>query len=306
MNPYNLLIIEDDKLTSESLQKWFGYQVNSSGEYRWNIDTAFDGREALYKIKNNKYDAVILDLQLPEINGKELLYQCKEELINVCTTIFSSHKEILSLEEACELNVFSYFLKGDYQPVQIELSLIRGIELKQIEQTHSKNTALLNLSREVCHDIKNYLHPIIGFAEMFEMSAFCEDQHQCKDIMKHIQSSANAIKNLSNELYLFSGCLLNQENKKAQLSYNELECLSSCDDNKSPLSANGILNTFKNIIQEYSKLYEDRITFIDNLYLNGEVRINGSAFQLERIFRNILKNVAEAVTESCNQGLVKI
>ena len=60
-----ILAVDDDKVFLELIQIWLernGYEVI----------TAFDGQEALVKIKSEKPDAIILDIGLPIINGEEV------------------------------------------------------------------------------------------------------------------------------------------------------------------------------------------------------------------------------------------
>ena len=61
-----LLLVEDEKdlsmLVKKALSK-FGYAV----------DCAYDGEMALYQYEINKYDCILLDLNLPKIDGLEVL-----------------------------------------------------------------------------------------------------------------------------------------------------------------------------------------------------------------------------------------
>ena len=43
------------------------------------VDSAFDGEEALFFIKEYQYDAIILDVMLPEINGIEVLKKARQD-----------------------------------------------------------------------------------------------------------------------------------------------------------------------------------------------------------------------------------
>ncbi|MBO7573348.1 MAG: response regulator transcription factor [Bacilli bacterium] len=43
------------------------------------VDSAFDGEEALLYIKQSTYDAIILDIMLPKVNGLEVLKQVRSQ-----------------------------------------------------------------------------------------------------------------------------------------------------------------------------------------------------------------------------------
>ena len=43
------------------------------------VDSAFDGEEALLYIKQSTYDAIILDIMLPKVNGLEILKQVRSQ-----------------------------------------------------------------------------------------------------------------------------------------------------------------------------------------------------------------------------------
>ncbi len=64
----HILIVEDEKDMREGLRDNLEFEGYS-------IDLAADGKEGLEKIKNNKYDLIILDVMLPFISGFDV---CKE------------------------------------------------------------------------------------------------------------------------------------------------------------------------------------------------------------------------------------
>ena len=61
----NILVVDDEKLIVKGL-------VFSLEQDQNTVDCAFDGEEALHKIKENDYDIVLLDLMLPKMNGYEV------------------------------------------------------------------------------------------------------------------------------------------------------------------------------------------------------------------------------------------
>ena len=61
-----LLIVEDEKSLLKILEKGFK-------EEGYGVDVASDGEEGLYMAENIPYDAMILDIMLPEIDGLTIL-----------------------------------------------------------------------------------------------------------------------------------------------------------------------------------------------------------------------------------------
>lgn len=61
-----LLVVEDEKALCESIAK--GLRLDG-----YEVDTAFDGEEAMDIISTDSYDLIILDLNLPGIDGLDIL-----------------------------------------------------------------------------------------------------------------------------------------------------------------------------------------------------------------------------------------
>lgn len=60
-----ILIVEDEK----EIAQLIAYSLKKEN---FNVDIAFDGEEALKKIRENFYDIILLDLMLPKIHGFEI------------------------------------------------------------------------------------------------------------------------------------------------------------------------------------------------------------------------------------------
>ena len=68
---YKILIV-DDSHTTRILQK------NILSNYGYNVSTATDSIRALEKVKHNKYDLIITDVQMPEMNGFEFIKELRK------------------------------------------------------------------------------------------------------------------------------------------------------------------------------------------------------------------------------------
>ena len=66
-----LLLVDDDQQLASALQ-WILADEN------FLVDVAFDGEEAVLKVKAHEYDAVICDLMMPRLRGDEFYMQARE------------------------------------------------------------------------------------------------------------------------------------------------------------------------------------------------------------------------------------
>ncbi|MBW4827308.1 MAG: response regulator transcription factor [Clostridiaceae bacterium] len=66
-----ILIVDDEKLFVKGLK----YSLEQDD---YIIETAFDGKEAIEKVKKKRYDLIILDLMLPGIDGLEVCQKIRQ------------------------------------------------------------------------------------------------------------------------------------------------------------------------------------------------------------------------------------
>jgi two-component system alkaline phosphatase synthesis response regulator PhoP len=67
----SILLVDDDQQLASALQ-WILADEN------FLVDTAFDGEDALLKVKINAYDAVVCDLMMPRLRGDEFYFKAME------------------------------------------------------------------------------------------------------------------------------------------------------------------------------------------------------------------------------------
>jgi DNA-binding response OmpR family regulator len=115
---YRLLLVDDDKDITETLEghlKKHGYE----------IETAFDGEEALVKVKEKNPDIILLDLMLPKLNGFEVLKEIRQKYNDKWrpVIIISAKTELESVKHCYNLEADHYLTK----PCSIE-NILHGIE----------------------------------------------------------------------------------------------------------------------------------------------------------------------------------
>ncbi len=82
-----VLIVEDDL----SLQKAIGKGLKKFG---YAVDAASDGEEALQLFEVNRYDAIVLDMNLPKIDGMDVLKEIRKGNQEIKVLILSARSEV--------------------------------------------------------------------------------------------------------------------------------------------------------------------------------------------------------------------
>ena len=113
-----LLIVDDEKETVETLKSILlknGYEVS----------VAFDGEEALLKVKEDNPDVILLDLVMPKLNGFEVLKEIREKHKDKWrpVIIISAKTELESVQRCYNLQADHYLTK----PCSID-NILRAIE----------------------------------------------------------------------------------------------------------------------------------------------------------------------------------
>ncbi len=99
-----ILVIEDEDSVARSLKRVLqkeGYEV----------EVAMNGRTALDMCDQQKFDLLIADLKLPDLDGMEVIRKIKHERPDTKVVVISGHSTITSAVEAMKLGVSDYLPK---------------------------------------------------------------------------------------------------------------------------------------------------------------------------------------------------
>jgi len=100
----SILIIDDEKAICESIKmilEYEGYHVNYSTS----------PVEGLQNFLSNQYSAMLLDIQMPEMNGFEVLKKAKENNSSVSVIIISADGNVENAVKATRLGAFDFIEK---------------------------------------------------------------------------------------------------------------------------------------------------------------------------------------------------
>ncbi len=99
-----VLIIEDEKNLAEILKK--GLE-----EHSFIVELSFDGEEGLYMAESFDYDAVILDIMLPKLDGLSVLDKLRAKKMDVPVLMLTARGEIGDRVKGLNTGADDYIVK---------------------------------------------------------------------------------------------------------------------------------------------------------------------------------------------------
>ena len=105
MSEINIAIIDDHKMVREGLKQLLEFEGDINV-----IAEAGNGEEGYDVIKQYKPDVVLLDINMPVMNGLELLKKIRNEKDDTRILILTIHNEVEYLSKAVEIGVNGYVL----------------------------------------------------------------------------------------------------------------------------------------------------------------------------------------------------
>lgn len=98
-----ILIIEDEKVLSDTIKQCISK--------KWNTDQAYDGYEGYMLANDNIYDAIILDLMLPEMSGYEVLSKLRSNKVNTPVLILTAKDYVADKVKGFNYGADDYMVK---------------------------------------------------------------------------------------------------------------------------------------------------------------------------------------------------
>lgn len=115
-----------------------------------NIDTAVDGRDAINKLLEKPYDLMLLDMEMPEMNGLEVLTNMNfDSRIKGTPTIVISGNEQIDLAVQCiEAGAEDYLIKPP-NPTLLRARVSTSLEKKRLRNLDKLRFAQLQAEKEL-------------------------------------------------------------------------------------------------------------------------------------------------------------
>jgi len=169
--PPRVLIVEDDGEQSRRVAQALAEQRPD-----WTLDFVAQGREALTRLKTEAFDAVLLDHQLPDLSGLEVLREIMGSKLDVGVVFATPFGNLQMAMAAKTEGACDYIQKSDLMYGQLGEVLETCIQVQHIRREvrrtqqdliqFERNSALAQLSLTIRHEINNPLAALCAYTEM--------------------------------------------------------------------------------------------------------------------------------------------
>lgn len=119
-NQKTILLIDDDA----SLRRVLAHHLTEAG---YQVLTAANGKEGLEVFTENQVEMVITDIQMPELNGLELMQRISVMSPDVVVLVITAHGSIETAVEAMKLGAYDYITKP-FNREELLLTVAKGLE----------------------------------------------------------------------------------------------------------------------------------------------------------------------------------
>lgn len=117
-----VMITDDHSLIREGLKQL----LELEGDFQV-IAEACDGIDRMEKLKEQIPDVLLLDINMPRMNGLEVLQKIKDEKIDVKILVLTVHNEVEYLLKAVDIGINGYLLK-DSESSELKKAILSVVD----------------------------------------------------------------------------------------------------------------------------------------------------------------------------------
>ncbi len=134
-----VLLLEDDELLNEIIEEYL-ISLNYS------VVSIFDGQEALERIYEESFQLLILDVNVPSLNGFDLLKSLRQQKIDIPTIFITSLHTARDVEDGFNAGADDY-IKKPFQLSELKVRLSNIKRLRNIDVS-----GIITINKEITYD----------------------------------------------------------------------------------------------------------------------------------------------------------
>jgi len=165
INQYSVLFIEDEKAIRDNY-------VNYLQKHFKNVYEAEDGESAYEIYKSKRPELLIVDINIPKLNGLELLKRIRQTDKETRAIVLTAHADIKYLLAATELNLTKYLVKPITRKdlkdaLSIALEDMKNFTVRSNKHIHLKENFTWNQDEKILYNGEYVVNLTKTEAEIF-------------------------------------------------------------------------------------------------------------------------------------------
>jgi DNA-binding response OmpR family regulator len=136
-----ILLLEDELMLNQTIKEFLESQGNV-------VTETFDGQDAIEIIEKNEFDLLILDINVPGVDGLSLLEALHVKKIYIPTIYISALVDIEDISRAFDLGCYDY-LKKPFHLQELSLRIKKVLSSKHEPTLHVKLSANYEYDRQM-------------------------------------------------------------------------------------------------------------------------------------------------------------
>jgi len=189
--PLRVLVVDDDPILREFASVYLATPSAS-------IDTACDGAAARLRLDRNVYDVLLLDIEMPQVDGFALLAEIRsnESLKHLPVIMLTGHDDIASIDRAYQLGANSFATKPvNWRQLSYHIRYVvrtsRGQAAQQASHDRLGKSEAGTPSAARDHEVREFLQSIIRLAYAIERKLVADERARWLGALQGVRSFAS-------------------------------------------------------------------------------------------------------------------
>lgn len=136
---YRVLVVDDDKVLQDNVKQALEF-------HHFSVDVANNGKEAVGAVYRDKYDLVVMDVNMPEMNGIEALTEIKKYDPSIIVIILTAYSNVSDAVKAVKEGAYNYLEKPITSDNLVAL-IKRALKARSLVETSMFSAPTLSLGQ---------------------------------------------------------------------------------------------------------------------------------------------------------------
>ena len=137
---HRVLVVDDDKVLQENVRQTLEY-------HHFIVNTADNGKEAVGAVYREKYDLVVMDVNMPEMDGMQALVEIKKYNPSIIVLIMTAYSNVSDAVKAVKEGAYNYLEKPISSEALVAL-IKRALKARSLVDTIAFSAPKLSLGDE--------------------------------------------------------------------------------------------------------------------------------------------------------------